>query len=261
MKTFKLSLIVLIAIFSFSCQQTENNEQEEPSPFHDGINWTGENEIANYLAMQGIGHWMNIEREKAYVLFGKSVELDSSLFACHTALSLMSRGDKREYHKEMANKYVVNKSETSKLFVSLLDIPRDSTGTEARRETWAKMHELSNGPFIHFRYATSRVDRTEAIEEMGKLEAFLDELGMGTAHIYNTRAYFLNIEGELEKGTTEVEKYLKMYPDGYNALDSRAEFYLFAGDTTNAIEYYKKALEQFPFAISARNSLRYLDKD
>ena len=186
MKNFNLSLIVFIAIFSFSCQQTENNVQEEPSPFHDGINWAGENEIANYLAFEGIGHWMNIEREKAYVLFEKSVELDSSQFACHTALSLLSRGEKRDYHTEMAKKYVAGENEVSNL---------------------------------------------------------------------------LNFAGNLDEGTEEIEKYLEMYPDGYNALDSRAEFYLIGGDTTNAIEYYKKTVEKFPFAISARNALRRLDKD
>jgi tetratricopeptide (TPR) repeat protein len=261
MKNFKLLLVVLIAISSMSCQQTENNVQEESSPFHDGINWTGENEIANYLAFQGIGHWMNIEREKAYVLFEKSVELDSSQFACHTALSLLSRGAKRQYHTEMAKKYVAGENEVSNLFVSLLDIPRDSTGREARRDTWAKMHELSNGPFIHMRYAMSRADRAETLEELDNLESFLAELGITTAHIYNIRAYVTNLEGDLEKGTASVDKYMEMRPHGYNALDSRAEFYLFAGDTTKAIEYYKKTVEQFPFAISARSALRRLDKD
>jgi tetratricopeptide (TPR) repeat protein len=261
MKNPKLILIAFIAIAAISCQPAEEKIQEEPSPWHDGINWAGENEIANYLAMQGINHWMNIEREKAYTFFEKSVELDSSQFACHTALALMSRGDKREYHKEMAKKYVVGENEVSNLFVSLLDIPRDSTGAEARRETWAKMHELSNGPFIHIRYATSRADRAETLEELDNLESILAELDMTTAHIYNIRGYLLNLEGDLEKGTASVDKYLEMRPHGYNGLDSRAEFYLFAGDTTSAIEYYKKTVEQFPFALSARNSLRYLDKD
>lgn len=261
MKNSKLLLFVLIAISSMSCQQTENNAQEEPSPFHDGINWGSENETANYLSFTGIGYWMNIEREKAYTIFEEAVKLDSSLFACHTALCLMSRGDKREYHKEMAKKYVAGENEVSNLFVSLLDIPRDSTGREARRDTWAKMHELSNGPFIHMRYAMSRADRAETLEELDNLESFLAELGIATAHIYNIRAYIIKLEGDLEKGTASVDKYMEMRPHGYNALDSRAEFYLFAGDTSKAIEYYKKTVEQFPFAISARNALRRLDKD
>jgi tetratricopeptide (TPR) repeat protein len=261
MKKFKTMFIVVMAAIMLSCQPVENSEAEEPSPFHDGINWGSDNETANYLSYAGIGYWMNIEREKAYAIFEEAVKLDSSLFACHTALSLLSRGEKREYHKEMAKKYVVGENEVSNLFVSLLDIPIDSTGRDARRDTWGKMHELSNGPFIHMRYAMSRADRAESLAELDKLESILDELGMTTAHIYNIRGYVQNLEGDLEKGTASVEKYLEMRPHGYNALDSRAEFYLFAGDTTAAIEYYKKTVEQFPFSLSARYSLRNLDKD
>lgn len=260
MKKLKIVMILLAGAVAFSCEQPEQTEND-PSPFHDGINWQGDNEIANHLTSRGIGHWMNIEQEKAYVLFEEAVNVDSSLFACHTALAMMSWGDKREYHKTMAKKYVEGKSETSKLFVSLLDLPRDSTAANARREIWAKMHEISNGPFIHLRYAMSRADRIESIDELDKLEAILSEIGWQPNYVYNMKGYFKYLEGDLEGGTQEIEKYLAMYPDGYNPLDSRAEFYLFAEDTVTAIEYYRKAREKFPFAISAQNSLRFLVKD
>ena len=254
-------LVVLVAISSIACQQTENTPEEEPSLFHDGINWEGENEIANYLAIEGISHFMNIEQEKAYVLFEKSVELDSSLFASHTALGLLSRGEKRDYHKEMANKFVEGENEASQLFVSLLDIENDSTAAEKRREVWTKMHELSNGPFIHFRYALSRSDTLERIEELDKLESFLDEIEWNTAHIHNVKGYMLQLLGELDQGILEIEKYMELYPEGYNPLDSRAEFYLFAGDTAKAIEYYEKTVEKFRYATSARNALNDLSED
>jgi len=254
-------LVALVAIFSLACQETENIAQEDPSPFHDGINWQGENEIANYLAIEGIGHWMNIELEKAYVLFEKAVELDSSLFASHTALARLSRGEKRDYHKEMANKFVEGENETSQLFVSLLDIENDSTAAEKRRQLWAKMHELSNGPLIHFRYALSRSDTLERVKELEKLELFLEEIEWNTAHIHNVRGYMLQLLGDLDQGTMEIEKYRELYPEGYNPLDSRAEFYLFAGDTVKAIEYYEKAVEKFPYATSARNALNNLSKE
>ena len=260
MKNIKLILILLAGIVSVSCQQSEQ-VTEEPSPFHDGINWRGDNEIANYLTSRGIWYWMNIEREKAYVMFEEAVNVDSSLFACHTALALMSWGDKMEYHKAMAKKFVAGKSETSKLFVSLLDLPRDSTSREPRREIWAKMHEISNGPFIHMRYATSLEDRAQSMEELNKLEATLTDLGWKPAYIHNMKGYLMQMEGDLDAGTAEIEEYLAMYPDGYNPLDSRAEFYLFAGDTATAIDYYRKARQKFPFAMSAQNSLRRLVKD
>lgn len=254
-------LIALIGIFTFACQEATNISQEEPSPFHDGINWQGDNEIANYLAIEGIGHWENIELEKAYVLYEKAVELDSSLFASHTALALLSSGEKKDYHKEMANKFVADENEASKLFVSLLDIENDSTAAEKRREVWTKMHKLSNGPFIHFRYALSRSDTLEAIEELDKLESFLDEIEWNTAHLHNVKGYVLQSLGNLDQGITEIEKYMVLYPDGYNPLDSRAEFYLFAGDTAKAIEYYEKTVERFPYATSAGNALNNLSKD
>jgi tetratricopeptide (TPR) repeat protein len=261
MKNYSLVLIILISGLAITCQPVDNTALEEPSTFHDGIEWRGENEIANYLSIAGIGYWMNIEREKAYTIFEEAVKLDSSLFACHTALAFLSRGEKSDYHTAMAKKYVVGENEVSNLFVSFLDIPRDSTGNDARRDTWAKMHELSNGPFIHMRYATSRDERPETLEELANLESFLDDLGMTTAHIYNIRGYMLNLEGDLEGGTEAIEKYLEMRPNGYNALDSRAEFYLLAGDTATAVEYYKKTVEQYPFAVSARNTLRDLQDD
>ena len=257
LKTMKtiISIIFLSVLFS-ACQK-----EKVKSPFHDGIAWTGSNDIANYLAMKGIGYLENVEREKAYVIFEEAVQLDSSLFACHTALAMLSRGEKRDYHKMMAKKYVEGKNETSRLFVSLLDIERDSTAAEKWAAVWAKMHEISDGPFIHFRYATSRSDTTEVLQELDKLEARLSELKMNTGHIHNIRGYIMSYQGDIMGGANEIEKYMELYPEGYNPLDSRAEFYLIAGDTATAIEYYKKAVNKFPFATSARNSLEALTKN
>ena len=253
MKTF-ISVIIM-GMLALACEKPQ-----EESPFHDGIEWQGENETANYLAMQGLRHLINVEREKAYVLFEEAVKVDSSLFACHTALAMLSRGEKRDYHKMMAQKFAEGKNEASKLYVSLLDIANDSTGNDERAEVWAKMHALSNGPFIHLRYASSRNDIAETIQELDKLDSFMSSTGGNTAAIHNLKGYMLKAQGDLAGGTAEIEKYVELYPDGYNPLDSRAEFYLFAGDTLKAIEYYKKTVERFPFAISARYTLNDLDK-
>lgn len=131
------------------------------------------------------------------------------------------------------------------------------------KSLWLKKYNLNrkNGPFIHFRYALSRSDTVERMEELDKLKSFLDEIEWNTAHIHNVRGYFLQLLGDLDRGTMEIEKYMELYPEGYNPLDSRAEFYLFAGDTVKAIEYYEKAVEKFPFATSARNALNNLSKD
>ncbi|MDH5249936.1 MAG: hypothetical protein OEW40_13140, partial [Cyclobacteriaceae bacterium] len=67
MKTF-ISVIIM-GMLALACEKPQ-----EESPFHDGIEWQGENETANYLAMQGLRHLINVEREKAYVLFEEAVK-------------------------------------------------------------------------------------------------------------------------------------------------------------------------------------------
>lgn len=150
---FLISILLIVTLF-YSCENKPSTSAAN-DVVQNGIRWNGQNEIANYLANSGMNHFVNIELENAYTVWSHAVKLDSSLFAPHTMLALMSRGAKRDYHTQMAKKFVVNENETSKLFVSLLDIPRDSTGREARRSAWAKMHELSNGPFIHLMYVRS----------------------------------------------------------------------------------------------------------
>ena len=253
-------LLALLVLISFSCQPPAEETQEEESPVSNGIQWGTEDEIATHMAFQGIGRMMNIEFQMAYVLFEEAVEKDPTMFACHTALAFMSDGEKRDYHTSMAKQHVEGKNETSQLFVSLLDVPRDSTGADQAAEIWAKMHELSNGPFIHFRYALSRTDTAEVLSELDKLEAFLVENDYSTGHVNNIRAYIYHGMGDAAKSTEAVEKYMADY-DGYNPLDTRAELYLLDGDTARAIEYYEKAAEKFPFSWSANNALDKLDPE
>ena len=259
-----LLIILSITTLLYSCDSQKSETTEEPSVVQNGIRWTGENPTANYLAINGINHYENIEFASAFTLWNHAVKADSSLFAPHTMLALMSRGEKSDYHKQMAKKFVVNENETSKLFVSLLDIPRDSTGRDAWRSTWAKMHELSNGPFIHYMYARSldiRTDTAAVVAEFDKLIAFTEENKMKqtAAAAYNMKGYMLQRIGNLDEGTKAIENSMKLYPDGYNPIDSRAEFYLFAGDTTNAIAWYKKVLERYPYSQSAQNALKELE--
>ena len=267
MKAFKkvLPFILLIGLAFQACQQSETSSttEQQESAVNNGIRWGGENETANYLSTAGMNHYVNIELAKAYTLWEHAVKLDSSLFAPHTMLSILGRGEKRDYHKEMAKKYVANENETSKLFVSLLDIPRDSTGRDARRDLWAKMHNLSNGPFIHLMYIRSldfNADPDGVLSEADKLIAFAEENGMTAiaAATYNLKGYMLQRSGKLDEGTAAIEKYVALY-DGYNQLDSRAEFYLFAGDTTNAITWYKKVVENYPFSPAVAETIKLLE--
>jgi Tfp pilus assembly protein PilF len=77
----------------------------------------------------------------------------------------------------------------------------------------------------------------------------------------NMMAYMLKRNGNLEAGTKAIEKCLTLHPGGYNPIDSRAEFYLYEGDTAQAIETYKKVLEKYPYAQYAKIKLEELIMD
>lgn len=232
-----------------------------------GIQWGGKVDAANEAAYAGIRHYVNIENDAAMALFELAVELDSSLFAPHAVLATMKRGDAREYHTQMAKKFVADKNEVSKMFVSLLDLPRDSTSVQTRRDLWTKMHEAApEGLFIHFMYARSRpgdadnraarlaaIDELIAAAEKQKSNAIL-------AGAYNMKAYTLQAAGDIQAGVAAIEKSMEAYPNGYNPLDSRAEFYLFEGDTAQAISMYKKVLDRHPMSLSATMTLQDLEK-
>jgi tetratricopeptide (TPR) repeat protein len=255
------SILFLFSIILFyGCEPKITDQPQEESFVKNGINWVGENEIANHMAWRGMHHYMNIEFPKALIFFEEAIRLDSSLFASHVILSFLSSGEISDHHKAMAEKFVVNENETSKIFVSILENRSDTT-SEKIREKWAEMHGLSNGPFIHYYYALTRSDTLETISELDKLLAFCDEHGLNTGHIHNTKGYILKSLGRLNEGVAEIEKYLELYPDGYNPLDSRAEFYLFQGDTVNAIRYYEKVLERAPYSRRVRNLLENLKED
>lgn len=259
-----LTLLTFVILTGCQTPQPPATSQAE-SVVQNGIRWSGESETANYMANSGLSHFMNIELPHAYIMSEGAVAADSSLFASHTLLAILSRGDQRDHHKAMAKKYVQNENETCKLFVSLLDVENDSTGAQ-RRQIWAKMHEMSNGPFIHYMYARTmdlEKDTAAVIAEFDKLIAFSQENGFSdiAAASYNIKGYILNMSGDLQAGTAAIDKYVELYPQGYNPIDSRAEFYLFAGDTTNAIAWYKKVVEKYPFTQGARDHLEELEPE
>jgi len=257
-----LLALMVLAVCSLGCSPSGSDPDQTK-----GIQWGGKNEAANEASYAGIRHFVNIENDEALALFELAVELDSSLFAPHTMLALMKRGEQSDYHKEMAKKFVGDKNEVSKMFVSMLDLAPDSTAAQARRDTWAKMHEAApDGLFIHYMYARTRAVR----EDKGAARlAALDELiasaeqrksNVMLAAAYNMKGYTLQQQGDLAGGTAAIEKYMELNPNGYNPLDSRAEFYLFAGDTAKAIALYKKVLDRHPSSISATLALRELEE-
>lgn len=227
------------------------------------IEWMGEDEIANAMVSTAIDHAMNIENEKAYAFFDAAVKQDPTLFAPHKILANWSKGEKRAYHKEQAQKLVEGKNEVSQLYVSLLDIKwkdNEEAARKQRNEIWKKMHELAyDGRFVHFRYAMTLEDENERIAELEKLAAKNEASGSSTGHIHNLLGYAYYGQGNKDKAKAHFEKYVELRPDGYNSYDSMAEFYMNEGDFEMAKKYYSKALMNYPPAQNAKEKLKELE--
>jgi Tfp pilus assembly protein PilF len=253
MKTiFKLVLTVLLIPVVLVSQETEVK----------GIEWGGDDDIANAMIWRGIDHQMNIEREKAYTFFDAAVTKDPSLFAPHVALAMLSNGDKKAYHIAEAKKLVEGKGEVSKLFASLLDITKDTENAgDVWRATWKKMYELApdGALFVHFNYARSIKDVKERIMELEKLVAKLEKAERNSGHVHNHLGYSYYAEGNKEKAKAHFDKYLELRPNGYNAYDSMAEYFFNEGNMEDALVYYQKAKEHYPGATSARDKIKEIE--
>ncbi len=245
------------------CQPSEDRTPEQESVIVNGIRWVGNSEAANIMAKNGLNRYITYENSHAFIMSEGAVNVDSSLFASHTILAFLSTGDRKEHHKRMAERFVENENETSKLFVSLLNFDEKNDSSRAeRRNIWTKMHESSNDPFIHYMYIRfMEGDHSKLVLELDKLIAFCEESQFDYVNTAanNMKGYILKRTGDLQAGTTSIKKCLELHPDGYNPLDSRAEFYLYAGDTANAIKTYHKVLEKYPYASYATDQLANLE--
>lgn len=248
----------LLTLFFLAALPMAMMAQEKESLY---IEWTGDDEVANALVGMGMDHGMNIEFEKSYTFMEAATIKDPTLFGPHVALANMSKGEKREYHKKKAKELVEGKNEVSKLYVSLLDISsKDEDAAEQRRAIWAKMHELAhNGRFVHFRYALSLEDNKATIAELEKLAAKNEADKKSTGHIHNILGYAYYQEGDKSKAKQHFEKYLELRPNGYNAQDSMAEFYMMEGDMETALAYYKKAAENYLGAANAKQKIKEIE--
>lgn len=248
-----LLIVLMFLPLSIIAQETESQY----------IQWGGDDETANAMVSLGIDHAMNIELEKAYAFFDAAVQKDPTLFAPHVVLARLSRGEKRDYHKEQAKKLVEGKNEVSQLFVSTLDIvwkDNEEMARKQRTETWKKMHELAyDGRFVHFNYALSLQEPSERIAVLEDLLAKNEADGNSTGHIHNILGYAYYGLGNKEKAKAHFEKYVELRPNGYNAHDSMAEYYMNEGDNEMAMKYYKKAVSNYPAARNAREKIKELE--
>jgi tetratricopeptide (TPR) repeat protein len=255
-------------------QNRENTTWSFDSSTGDYIEWQSENDFANEMTNAAFLHLYNFEYEKAMIFFEKSLEYDPSLFGPHVALAGFSikNSVKQKLHIKKAKENVANKNETSKLFVSLLDLPISRfwpLGNKSGHEIWKKMREIEpKGKLIHYYYAFTLPSNEEIIEEMNVLlkeivygEGDSNSLAISGNHsylegpIYNILGYLNYSNGDKKASKEFFKKYIKAYPDGYNSYDSMGEWYLKENDFENSLKFYKKAREIYPMAQSANKNI------
>ncbi len=280
----KNTFLTLFIAFIISCTQNTNTDNATwsfDSSTGNYIEWQSENVFANEMTNAAFGHMYNIEYEKAVTFFEKALLYDPSLFGPHVVLAGLAPdgSEKQKMHMNKARENVVDKNETSKLFVSLLDLPRKSrfwpllgSGTH---EKWAEMREMEpKGKLIHFYYAFTIPGLENKINEM---ESLLSELRDGegeseslsvtgdhsymVAPIINVLGYFYYGKDDKEKAKSLFEEYIKLYPQGYNPYDSMGEFFYNEKDMDQSKLFYEKAVENFFGANSAIEKLKEINQE
>ena len=277
-------LILVLSIIFIGCETKQNRDNATwsfDSSTGDYIEWQSDNDFANEMTNAAFVHLYNVEYEKAMVFFAKALEYDPSLFGPHVVLAGLSPegSEKSEMHIKKAKENVADNNDTSKLFVSLLDLPRQSRwwpliGPGAH-DKWAEMRSIEpKGKLIHFYYSFTIPGLENKIREM---ESLLSELrdGVGeteslavsgdhsymVAPITNVLGYFYYNQGDKEKAKSLFEEYIDLHPNGYNSYDSMGEFYYNEGDLESAKSYYSKAVENYFGANTANGKLRELNAE
>ena len=277
-------LILVLSIIFIGCETNQNRDNATwtfDSSTGDYIEWQSDNDFANEMTNAAFVHLYNVEYEKAMVFFEKALEYDPSLFGPHVVLAGLSPegSEKSEMHIKKAKENVADNNDTSKLFVSLLDLPRQSRwwpllGPGAH-DKWAEMRSIEQkGKLIHFYYSFTIPGLENKIREM---ESLLSELrdGVGeteslavsgdhsymVAPITNVLGYFYYNQGDKEKAKSLFEEYIDLHPNGYNSYDSMGEFYYNEGDLESAKSYYSKAVENYFGANTANGKLRELNAE
>ena len=277
-------LILLLSIIFIGCETNQNRDNATwtfDSSTGDYIEWQSDNDFANEMTNAAFVHLYNVEYEKAMVFFEKALEYDPSLFGPHVVLAGLSPegSDKSEMHINKAKENVADNNDTSKLFVSLLDLPRQSRwwpllGPGAH-DKWAEMRSIEpKGKLIHYYYSFTIPGLENKIREM---ESLLSELkdGVGEteslavsgdhsymiAPITNVLGYFYYNQGDKEKAKSLFDEYIDLHPNGYNSYDSMGEFYYNEGDFDTAKSYYSKAVENYFGANTANEKLRELNAE
>ena len=262
MKKISLFLTGLVLLAACVEPQAESTSKFRTPGEGNFIEWLGSNAMANELALIGMRHFMNAEQEKAYAFFEAALSYDTTMFAPHVCLAEMAADGsaKQEYHITQAKKNVANNNETSKLFVSLLDQEPDGYwgyfDSSKAHSLWKKMHEMEpKGYFIQQFYVHTMKDTDQSIETINTFITQAKSNNDPYENLLNLLGYKLMGKGDMEGAQKAFSDYIAAYPSGYNAFDSMGEYHFKNENKESSMEFYAKAVENYPFASNAKRVL------
>jgi len=249
-----LSLLVGFTLSANAQKKMSDKKSEQKSTKLKQMTWTTKSDAARELAFKGARHHRNVEYELAYEDFLSALKLDPNFTIPLVFMATLTKGDTHKAYAKRAIESAANKTEGEKLFASIVD---EKSTPESNREVWAKLHEMfPDGAMIGHYYVVTRATPDEQFEAaLQYINKFPDEPAM-----YNMLAYYyMNNKKDFDLAKQNFEKYIALYPDGYNPYDSMGEFYATTGDVPNAEKYYAMSLEKYPFNSNSIAALKKID--
>jgi tetratricopeptide (TPR) repeat protein len=201
-------------------------------------------------------HAMNSEDQAAYHSISRAVELDPDFSVALLLIGTFTYDESQEAYFERAKKSVSNKSEGEKLLVSLIDT-KDKDREECTR-VWDKLIKMyPDDKGLNLAAITRETDSSKFLNRLlGYVKRFPSE-----PSAYNHLGYlYLLYKKDPAKAKTYFEKYIELYPEGYNPYDSMGEYYFITGRLQTAKEYYSKSIEIYPYCISSLQKLEEIDE-
>jgi len=241
----KKKLAILMGIFFMSLFLVSAIAQDKT------MTWTTKSKKAKELALKGAEHMKNIEFPQGYEYLKQALALDPDFTVALVLMANITNGETKKAYAEKAVKSAANKTEGEKLFASTV---APGNTPETNRPIWAKLQKMFPdgiviGLFYIFSLATP-AEQVPVVEDY--LKRFPDE-----AALHNLMGYLcLQEKKDTAAAKTHFEKYISLYPDGYNPYDSMGEFYFLTGDLANSEKYYNLTLDKYPFTTSAINKLK-----
>jgi tetratricopeptide (TPR) repeat protein len=252
-KMFPALTMMLLCTLAMNNGYSQKKDTKQPSQLKT-MTWTTKSEAAKKLADEGSNDFMNIERPQAYEKFKQALDIDPNFTVALVFMSNLTEGETKKAYSKRALKSAETKTEGEKLFASLV---KEELTPEARQDIWEKLHNMfPDGGMINNFYVVTRAtpeERFKAAQDY--IKKFPDKPWM-----YNTIAYYYMLDKkDMDKAKECFEKYIALYPKGYNPYDSMGEYYMAAGDVANAKKYYTMAVEKYPFSNSSVEALQKIN--